>query len=119
MASLWARSARLLWHALRSLPSPSTKHWRRELGQHDDLVLPYKGINLQHSFGQVKRATIVGGLLALETFLNSVDGRNRFSRNHSRSFDAIKARSRGTLGSLGALASRSLRIFRKAKRATG
>lgn len=56
MASLWARSARLLRPALRSLPSPSTKHWREEPGQQDNLVLPHKGINLQHSFRQVKRS---------------------------------------------------------------
>ena len=117
MASLWARSARLLRPALRSLPSPSTKHWREEPGQHDDFIPPHKGINLQHSFGQVKRSIKPWGLPSGRS--ESVDRRYRFSRNHSRSFEAMKARSRATLGSSGALASRSLRIFRKARRATG
>jgi len=48
------------------------KDWGEEPGQHNDLVSPYKGINLQHSLGQVKRSTNRRGLPALGIFLRSV-----------------------------------------------
>jgi hypothetical protein len=51
--------------------------------------------------------------------LDNFDKRYSSSRNHFRSLEAIKARSLRRLGSSGAPASRSARIFRRAKRATG